>query len=58
MESIKGKVERELSKLIGNYKREESVCKWREDRDKYDDYCVCLNEQKKSERAKNTERCV
>lgn len=47
MESIKGEVERELSKLIGNYKREESVCKWREDRDKYDDYCVCLNEQKR-----------
>lgn len=47
MESIKEKVERELSKLIGNYKREESDCKWRGDRDKYDDYCVCLNEQKR-----------
>lgn len=44
VEGIKEKVERELSKLIRKYKGEESDCKWRGDRDKYDDYCVCLNE--------------
>ena len=44
VESIKEEVERELPKLIRNYKIEKSVCKWREYRDKYDDYCVCLNE--------------